>query len=141
MKTSTKLKLFGSLLLAIGITLIILGTVVFKEEMSKDFYFPNFFFLIPGMFVSFLSLPLLFLGFAPNISAAGAKLQNEAYDKAGGDMKTAARKGAEITGEAVEITARATKKGFTGGVMFCKKCGKEIDENSNFCRFCGGNQN
>ena len=25
--------------------------------------------------------------------------------------------------------------------MYCKKCGKEIDIGSNFCNFCGANQN
>jgi RNA polymerase subunit RPABC4/transcription elongation factor Spt4 len=24
--------------------------------------------------------------------------------------------------------------------MFCKSCGKEIEDNSNYCNYCGANQ-
>jgi len=32
------------------------------------------------------------------------------------------------------------KKGFSDEEIFCKHCGKAIDENSKFCKYCGKEQ-
>lgn len=44
--------------------------------------------------------------------------------------------------DAIETTVRAVKKGITEEepVVFCKHCGKPIDEDSKYCRHCGKEQ-
>ena len=44
----------------------------------------------------------------------------------------------DITKDSVEATARAVKKGLTeeDGVA-CLHCGKKIDKDSKYCKYCG----
>lgn len=44
----------------------------------------------------------------------------------------------DITKDSVEATARAVKKGLTeeDGVA-CPRCGKKIDKDSKYCKYCG----
>ena len=139
MKTATKLKIAALSLLCIGVTLIILGTVVFKDE-SFPGGAPNFAFLMPGLFTAFFSIPLFFLGFLPNIAKMNAKLHNESLDIAGEEMKTAISRSADVAGPGVTKIAKSVKEGFAGPTVFCRKCGKEITADSDFCKFCGAKQ-
>lgn len=54
-------------------------------------------------------------------------------------MENATRK-ANINKKGIEITANAIKEGLTGSKIYCKHCGKLIDEDSKFCKSCGKEQ-
>lgn len=53
------------------------------------------------------------------------------------DMNT---RGTNINKEGIEITARAIKDGLTQDSIYCKHCGRSIDEDSKFCKLCGKEQ-
>lgn len=53
------------------------------------------------------------------------------------DMST---RTANINKEGIEITTRAIKDGLSSNSIYCKHCGKSIDEDSKFCKFCGKEQ-
>jgi len=50
------------------------------------------------------------------------------------------KKGANISKEGIKITASALKEGLTGNQVYCKYCGKSIEEDSVFCKNCGKKQ-
>lgn len=54
-------------------------------------------------------------------------------------MENATRK-ANINKKRIEITANAIKEGLNGSKIYCKHCGKLIDEDSKFCKSCGKEQ-
>lgn len=50
-------------------------------------------------------------------------------------------KQANISKDAIETTARSIKNGIIkDDVIYCKHCGKSIDSDSQFCKFCGRRQ-
>ena len=51
-------------------------------------------------------------------------------------MENATRK-ANINKKGIEITANAIKEGLNGSKIYCKHCGKLIDDDSKFCKSCG----
>ncbi len=102
MKTSTKLKIWGLAQLSIAILLMVLGGVVFRDRSWGDmFWEPNLALFVPGMFLSVLSLPIIFIGFSAQITKIGAKLQSETMDHAGEDIKDAVSKTANTVIPAV----------------------------------------
>lgn len=54
-------------------------------------------------------------------------------------MENATRK-ANINKKGIEITANAIKEGLNGSKIYCKHCGKLIDDDSKFCKSCGKEQ-
>lgn len=59
------------------------------------------------------------------------------------DLRSINTKGAEIESDALQIKARAIKKGLIGDEeigVFCKHCGQKIESDSKFCRYCGKEQ-
>ena len=58
------------------------------------------------------------------------------------DIKDISTNMADASSDAIEIKARALKKGLTGNdeYMYCKYCGSKIDEDSKFCKKCGAEQ-
>ena len=59
-------------------------------------------------------------------------------DESKGDIQSVSTDMAEATSDAVEISTRAIKKGFTSEEsIFCKYCGQKIDKDSKFCNKCG----
>lgn len=58
-------------------------------------------------------------------------------DNHGDTLKEMATKRANINAEGIEITTRAIKDGLTKKIVYCKYCGKPIDEDSKFCKHCG----
>lgn len=56
-------------------------------------------------------------------------------------LRHISRKSADINKDAVEITSRAIKRGFSGNSsIYCKYCGEAIDSDSLFCKVCGKKQ-
>ncbi len=59
-------------------------------------------------------------------------------DESKDTLKSLANDMADINADSVEATARAVKKGLTEeeGVA-CPHCGKKIDKDSKYCKYCG----
>ncbi len=55
-------------------------------------------------------------------------------------LRENATRSANISKDAIEITTSAIRKGLKGNSIYCKHCGKKIDEDSTFCKFCGKEQ-
>jgi len=55
-------------------------------------------------------------------------------------LKDLSTKSANIGKEGIKIKANAIKEGFVGNEIYCKYCGKSIDEDSVFCKNCGKEQ-
>ena len=47
---------------------------------------------------------------------------------------------ANINKKGIEITTNAIKEGLTRSKIYCKHCGKLIDDDSKFCKSCGKEQ-
>lgn len=52
-------------------------------------------------------------------------------------MKDNVTRKANINKEGIEITAKAIKEGLTNNKVYCKYCGKLIDNDSKYCKVCG----
>lgn len=139
MKTSTKLLIAGFTVLAVGAILIILGSTVLRDKEWSLGWKPNLGLFVPGMFIAFFSLPLLFTGFSPRITKISSKLHSETMDYAGKDITEASMKTVDVTAPAVDKTIKIVKKAWNDSV-FCKHCGAEIDKDSKFCKKCGKEQ-
>ena len=63
-------------------------------------------------------------------------IMNENYD----DLKELEEMEADIESAGIKKKARAAKEGFSGEQIHCKHCGKKIDSDSKFCKFCGLDQ-
>ena len=50
------------------------------------------------------------------------------------------KRGANIEREGIKIRTSAIKEGFSQDTCYCSNCGKLIEANSNFCRYCGKEQ-
>lgn len=105
------MKIWGFCQLAIGITLVILGSTVFRDRSWDHFAWkPNIAMFIPGMFLAFMSTPILLSGFSPQIMKFGSKLQSETMDYAGEDYGKAISKTANVV---VSSVTPAIKTAFT----------------------------
>lgn len=125
----------------IGIVGIIVAVIGFINLVTGfgDFTTNNFF---VGMFMfpvgSFIGLSCLMLGFRPELSKLSVKTAKYLQEENKEVLKDMAVTSAEITSEAVSITANAIKEGIKDEV-FCKYCGEKIDADSKFCKHCGKN--
>ena len=132
------LRILGFILLAVGITLVVLACTVFAEPFLNTIE-PSFAALMPGLFMTVISIPVLVGGFSPKIAklnAKGAKyIQQETKD----DLKDIASTKADIHSEAITTSFKAVKKGLKD-IKYCKHCGAEIDADSTFCKECGKKQ-
>ena len=126
------LKIVGFLLLTVVITGIGFVFTGFGDFSSNKFMIGGFM-VTAGLFGAAVCL---FVGFSPELTKMQTKsakyIQNENRE----DLREIATTSAEITSDAVSITARAVQKGLRKTV-FCKHCGKEIDADSKFCSHCG----
>ena len=50
------------------------------------------------------------------------------------------KRGANIEREGIKIRTSAIKEGFNQDTCYCSSCGKVIDTNSRFCKYCGEEQ-
>ena len=100
--------------------------------------------LIPILFAIILVITGSIDHSASKIVKKHIKTMKEIIDENEEDLKNISSKSAEINSGGIEITSRAIKKGFTdnndGNKLYCKNCGKQIEEDSKFCRYCGKEQ-
>lgn len=91
------------------------------------------FIIIIGGFITMLN---------PNIQgkmlSKQVKSLRNMMDESKDTLKSLADDMTDITKDSVEATARAVKKGLTeeDGVA-CLHCGKKIDKDSKYCKYCG----
>lgn len=70
----------------------------------------------------------------------GINAEKEILDNNEETMIENATRKANINKKGIEITANAIKEGLNGSKIYCKHCGKLIDEDSKFCKSCGKEQ-
>ena len=142
------LRVIACFAFVIGITLIFLGTLVFREEKTD---FPNFGFLAPGIFILFISFPLFFISFLPKIHKAGVHMVKYLEETAKDDLRDISNNRADIVEESVTKVASAVKTGWDSptdntetntveNTVYCRYCGKKIPTDSKFCQYCGKQQ-
>lgn len=132
------LRVLGFLFLVVGIVLIVLGAVVFREDFAGD-TIPNFKIMIPGIMLTFISISLLFMGFSARIQKLMIKQARYMQDQNKETLSDMASAQADIGSEAITKVAKSVKEGLEDH-KFCKYCGAEIDADSKFCPYCGKEQ-
>lgn len=168
---SKKIKTIGFILLAIGIVFLIVGIIKYSayKESYDDWYNrwwiehtatlndkpspPIFLFIIGGLF-TFVSIPVILLGFRPQLTKFGLKMSKEVIDYAGEDMTDLGKSAVDVVSPVIDkatddIIVPSVSK-LTRSVkttlndsdekMFCKDCGAKIDADSKFCNKCGKEQ-
>lgn len=70
----------------------------------------------------------------------GINAEKEILDNNEETMEDNVTRKANINKKGIEITANAIKEGLTRSKIYCKHCGKLIDEDSKFCKSCGKEQ-
>lgn len=138
-KMFNMLKWIGFAMLIVGVVLVILGTVVFREAFGEHMTTPNLPFMIVGMILFVLSLPCVVLGFLPQIAKfqinATKYIQSENKD----NLSDIASNIADISSDAVKKTTNTIKETMENSA-YCKECGQKISNDSKFCKNCGAKQ-
>lgn len=70
----------------------------------------------------------------------GINAEKEILDNNEETMEDNVTRKANINKKGIEITTNAIKEGLTRSKIYCKHCGKLIDEDSKFCKSCGKEQ-
>ena len=132
------LKILSPIFFLVGLTLIILAVTVFADVtrvMDVETRFPEMACLTPGCFILVLSVPCFVMGYAPKINKIAIKtakyVQQENYD----DLTDIATASAEITKDAVTITAKAIRDGVSD-TKYCKHCGAPANPHKEKCDYC-----
>lgn len=58
-------------------------------------------------------------------------------DESKDSLKSLADDITDINADSIEATAKAVKKGLTSDDVICSHCGKKIDKDSKYCKYCG----
>lgn len=90
------------------------------------------FIIIVGGFITMLN---------PNIQgkmlSKQVKSLRNMMDESKDTLKSLADDMADINADSIEASARAVKKGLTSDGVICSHCGKKIDKDSKYCKYCG----
>lgn len=70
----------------------------------------------------------------------GINAEKEILDNNEETMEDNVTRKAIINKKGIEITTNAIKEGLTRSKIYCKHCGKLIDDDSKFCKSCGKEQ-
>ena len=70
----------------------------------------------------------------------GINAEKEILDNNEETMEDNGTRKANINKKGIEITTNAIKEGLTRSKIYCKHCGKLIDDDSKFCKSCGKEQ-
>ena len=132
-KIFTVLKVLAPILLIGGAVMIILGIVLSQGNG------PEAGLLVPGVFLVFISIFLLFVAFMPNINKTMIKTAKYLQEDNKDDLTQIMDTSADITKGAITKTAKAVKDGLKD-YKYCRFCGEKIEEDSQFCKHCGKKQ-
>ncbi len=95
-------------------------------------------------FAAIIILFTLIMIFSPKLRgkmmSKQIKAGKYAMDESKDDLKSISDNMAYATKDGIKTTAGAIKEGFAQSNVFCKHCGSEIDNDSNFCKKCGKEQ-
>lgn len=90
------------------------------------------FIIIIGGFITMLN---------PNIQgkmlSKQVKSLRNMMDESKDTLKSLADDMADINADSIEATAKAVKKVLTSDDVICSHCGKKIDKDSKYCKYCG----
>jgi hypothetical protein len=123
----------GFLLLFGGITLIILGAVVFRTGRGAG---DNAALIVPGIFSCILSIPSLLIGFATKINKMHIDSIKYIQEENKENIKEIANNSADIVAEPLSKVVKSIKQENKKN-KYCKECGASIDLDSKFCKSCG----
>ncbi len=124
-ETKKKLKIIGSIILGVGITLSAIGLISFFSAFGSG-DFPKLFFLV------FPGFPMI---------GIGASMLSFAYKRE--IMRYSKNEGVPVLNEAIEEVAPTVKKVVSGEkpesekVKKCPSCGAENSDKNRFCPECG----
>ena len=130
------LKIAGFIGIVTGIIGFVLVIDGFGNFESNSFMIGS----ILGSFGTFVGVVCLVLGFRPEIARISINTNKYILNQNKDELSSLASESADITAEAVEKTAAAASRGMSAGKIYCKHCGDKIDEDSKFCKSCGGKQ-
>ena len=133
-------RIAGILLLITGITLIILGTVVFRTYPFNDPTWPggdqpNFGIMIPGVFMTFIGFFTTITGFiAPSFKEMAERYREEEFQRTLSEAERMQQRLNSVNQPQAETRQQASKQRRTN----CQGCGATITQgNEKFCQFCG----
>lgn len=90
------------------------------------------FIIIIGGFITMLN---------PNIQgkmlSKQVKSLRNMMDESKDTLKSLADDMTDINADSIEATTKAVKKGLTSDDVICAHCGKKIDKDSKYCKYCG----
>ena len=132
-KAYSHLKIIGFILLPLSII-----AAVFSFILSD--FGPNPALFIPALLLLGISVPILIIGYQPEITKLSLKHTQYIQQETKELQKNIVNTSEEISHNAIRNAATAIKTGFKE-YKYCKHCGQQIDEDSTFCKFCGKNQN
>ena len=90
------------------------------------------FIIIIGGFITMLNPNL-----QGKILSKQVKSLRNMMDESKDTLKSLADDMADINADSIEATAKAVKKGLTSDDVICAHCGKKIDKDSKYCKYCG----
>jgi hypothetical protein len=138
LKPTTVFKILGFILLGIGVFFLVWGIPDFGNFDVNGFATMGK--ITAGVFLVFFSVGFLSVGFRPEITKLNSKIQSETMNHAGKDITAAATQTAEVIAPAIATAAKAVKSGMSAPTIYCKHCGKAIDADSKFCKYCAKEQ-
>ena len=130
----TVLKILGFLFLPVAIYGFVLCFRGFGDFATHDFMIGS----MLSTFGVFVTVSCLAIGFSPQLRALHLRTAKQMQQMHKDTLTDLATTSAEITREAVTITAKAVRD--TLQAAYCKHCGGAIDADSQFCKHCGGAQ-
>ena len=71
-----------------------------------------------------------------NLSGATIKSKKRILEENEDDLKDIKDAEMRINKDAIKETAKSIKEGFIGDI-YCKHCGKLVDKDSKYCKYCG----
>ena len=138
------LKIVGFVLLAVGITLIIVSTTIEVPEMGEDNWFDmetkQSGLMFGGIACCVFAISIIIAGFMTEIAKVNMKTMKYIQGENKEVLTDIADTSADISKGAVTKMTKAVKQGFAEDQMFCKHCGASIDIDSKFCNKCGKEQ-
>ena len=120
----------------VGIVLFVIGIIKLVNGFGEfeDNSFSIGMFMMPvGLF---LGVTGLVMGFRPEITKHTIKTIKYIQKENQEELKEIVSTVSEIHLESVTATANAVRDGLSE-TIYCKHCGKRIDLNSQFCKYCG----